>query len=428
MTKLTERIGNLTPERQELLRRRMEQMERRGPRQTNGPEPSAAPRPASDPPAETTNSSHPHRGIDFSLFFFSANGTVGEDDRYRLLVESARFADRNGFSAVWTPERHFQTFGGLYPNPSVLSAALAMITEHVQIRAGSVVLPLHNPVRVAEDWSVVDNLSRGRVGISFATGWHHHDYVIAPGNYADRRELMFRNIGVVRRLWAGEEVELPGPDGAKTRVRTLPRPIQPELPVWITVSSPGTWQRAGEIGANVLTALAGVPPEELRRRIAAYRKARFENGHDPRTGIVSLMLHTYMGGDLDAIRDRVREPMKNYLHSYLDQFRPMVGQGITDSSSEGMRDLLELAFEHYFENSSLLGTPQKCAATLERLAAAGVNEAACLIDFGLDLESTLESLEYLAALRLSMAREVNAAHQGGAAGVLAPEAAGEISR
>src|SRR5258708_37188222 len=101
---------------------------------------------------------------------------------------------------------------------------------------------------------------------------------------------------------------------------------------------------------------------------------------------------------------------------------------MTDSSSEGMGDLLELAFEHYFENSSLLGTPQKCAATLERLAAAGVNEAARLIDFGLDLESTLESLEYLAALRFSMAREVNAAHQGGAAGALAPEAAGGLCR
>src|SRR5258708_36724162 len=119
-----------------------------------------------------------------------------------------------------------------------------MITEHVQIRAGSVVLPLHNPVRVAEDWSVVDNLSRGRVGISFATGWHRHDYVIAPGNYADRRELMFRDIGVVRRLWAGEGVELPGPGGAMTRGKTLPPPIRRELPVWGTLTSPGTWQTA----------------------------------------------------------------------------------------------------------------------------------------------------------------------------------------
>ena len=71
---------------------------------------------------------------------------------------------RNGFKAVWTPERHFHAFGGLYPNPAVTSAAVAAITTRVRVRAGSVVLPLHNPIRVAEEWAVVDNLSQGRVG------------------------------------------------------------------------------------------------------------------------------------------------------------------------------------------------------------------------------------------------------------------------
>lgn len=344
------------------------------------------------------------RKIDFSLFFFSADGTTLEGDRYRLLTESARFADRHGFSAVWTPERHFQAFGGLYPNPSVLGAALAMITERVQIRAGSLVLPLHNPVRVAEDWAVIDNLSRGRAGISFATGWHRHDYVIAPGNFEDRRAVMFRDIALVRRLWAGEEVQLPGPGGTMTAVKTLPRPIQRELPFWITVSSPRTWQQAGEVGANVLTALAGLSMEDLRRHIAAYRRARLENGYDPRTGVVSLMLHAHVGPDSDEIRARVREPMKGYLRSYLDQFRPMVSEGSAGPSSREVQELLDLAFDHYFENSSLLGTPRKCAGLIEKIAAAGVNDAACLIDFGLDFNRTMESLECLSDLRLALVR------------------------
>lgn len=403
MTSISDRIRNLSPEQQELLKRRMQQ------RQTQAPESRIPVGTAAVAAAEPAGA---RRKVDFSIFFFSANGKTSETERYRLLTESARFADRNGFNAVWTPERHFQTFGGLYPNPAVLGAALAMITEHVQIRAGSVVLPLHSPVRVAEDWAVVDNLSRGRVGLSFATGWHHHDYVIAPANYAGRRELMFRDIVTVRRLWAGEEVELPGPDGAMMPVKTLPRPIQPELPFWLTVASERSWQRAGEIGANVLTALAGVPLDELQRLIAGYRKARLENGHDPRTGIVSLMLHTCVGDDLEAIRAMVREPMKNYLHSYLDQFRPMVGHEITDPSSPAMQDLLELAFEHYFQNSSLLGTPEKCAALVDKVAAAGVNEAACLIDFGLDLDSTMASLEYLAGLRKLFASEAQAVTTG----------------
>ncbi len=108
--------------------------------------------------------------MDFSLFYFGGDKGGDPADRYRLLMEGAKFADRNGFSAVWTPERHFHEFGGLYPNPSVTASAIAAVTENIAVRAGSVVLPLHDPLRVAEEWSIVDNLSHGRVGISIASG------------------------------------------------------------------------------------------------------------------------------------------------------------------------------------------------------------------------------------------------------------------
>jgi len=73
--------------------------------------------------------------VQFSLFYFDGKEGALPHDKYRLLVEGARFADENGFTAVWTPERHFHEFGGLYPNPAITSAALAMITRQIQIRA-----------------------------------------------------------------------------------------------------------------------------------------------------------------------------------------------------------------------------------------------------------------------------------------------------
>src|SRR5207253_455901 len=129
--------------------------------------------------------------IDFSLFYFASDERK-DGDKYRLLLEGARFADQNGFTAVWTPERHFHAFGGLFPSPSVMGAALATMTSNIRIRAGSVVLPLHNPLRVAEEWAVVDNLSHGRAGVSFASGWHDRDFVFAPEDYADRKKVVFR--------------------------------------------------------------------------------------------------------------------------------------------------------------------------------------------------------------------------------------------
>ena len=108
------------------------------------------------------------------------------------------------------------------------------------------VLPLHHPMRVAEEWAVVDNLSGGRVGISFASGWQPNDFVLqAARTSPNAKQVMVRDIDVVRRLWRGETVRVPGHDGQAGRAsRTLPRPVQPELPVWLTAAgSPATFER-----------------------------------------------------------------------------------------------------------------------------------------------------------------------------------------
>src|SRR5258708_28341355 len=189
-----------------------------------GSELSVAP-PARPEHMTEVGNKRPTRRMDFSLFYFASAGAGECADKYRLLVEGAKFADTHGFSAVWTPERHFHEFGGLYPNPSVTSAALATVTERIQLRAGSVVLPLHDPLRVAEEWAVVDNLSHGRVAISFASGWQPNDFVLAPENYANRKAVMLRGIETVRRLWRGEKVRRRDGNGTEIDGGTLLRPI-----------------------------------------------------------------------------------------------------------------------------------------------------------------------------------------------------------
>jgi natural product biosynthesis luciferase-like monooxygenase protein len=337
------------------------------------------------------------RAIDFSLYFFSDDGSKNSDDKYRLLIESAKFADSHGFNAVWTPERHFQAFGGLYPNPSVLSAALAMITERVQIRAGSVALPLHHPVRVAEEWSLVDNLSRGRVAVSYASGWHPNDFLFAPDVYEQRKEVMFSHIETIRQLWKGKTVEFPGVNGSPVQVSILPRPIQAQLPIWLTTAgNPETWRRAGEIGANVLAALPGYAPEDLKQMIETYREARANHGHDP--GIVSMMVHTFVGDNNQAVKEKVRVPFTHYLRTYFKQFEKI--QADQAELTEADKDaLMAAAFEQYFHDKTLFGTPGKCVRLVEKLSELGVDELACLIDFGVDTDSALASLHHLDELR-----------------------------
>jgi natural product biosynthesis luciferase-like monooxygenase protein/FkbM family methyltransferase len=346
-----------------------------------------------------------NREMAFSLFYFASDDDEASADKYRLLIEGAKFADRHGFAAVWTPERHFHAFGGLYPNPSVTSAAIATITEQIQIRAGSVVMPLHSPIRVAEEWSVVDNLSQGRVGVSFASGWHSDDFVFAPHEYARRKEAMLSGIEIVRKLWRGEAVAFQGGAGNDVEVKISPRPVQRELPFWITAAgSPETFQMAGEVGANLLTHLLGQSLEELSEKIEIYRRAWREHHPQQGEGHVSLMLHTFVGADAASVREKVRQPFINYLRSSFGLIKNLarsLGQDIEGENftEDDMQALLSHAFDRYFETSGLFGTPESCLRIVERLKAIGVDEVACLVDFGVDFESVMSSLNYLSAVK-----------------------------
>ncbi|WP_280356298.1 MupA/Atu3671 family FMN-dependent luciferase-like monooxygenase [Nocardia otitidiscaviarum] len=338
------------------------------------------------------------RTMDFSLLFFASDAQRAAGERYRLLLESARFADAHDFKAIWVPERHFHSFGGLYPNPAVLGAALATATERVRIRAGSVVLPLHNPVRVAEDWAVVDNLSDGRVDVAFATGWNVDDFVLADRNYADRVEITCSGMDTVQRLWRGESVDLPNGVGEQRSVRIFPNPVQPALPTWLTCS--GGVERfamAGALGANVLTALLFQEVDELAEKVAAYRKARAEHGHGVDDGTVTVMLHTFVGEDEARVRRTVEGPFKRYLEDSVDLWRR--GSAALESLDEHSRaKVLDFAFERYYRNNGLFGTPDSASSMVTRLREIGVDEIACLIDFGIPDADVLEGLAALARL------------------------------
>jgi natural product biosynthesis luciferase-like monooxygenase protein/amino acid adenylation domain-containing protein len=344
------------------------------------------------------------RKLGFSLFYFANNSEETPDNKYRVLLDGARFADANGFEAVWVPERHFHNFGGLYPSPSVVGAAIASITQHVHIRTGSVVLPLHNPVRVAEEWSVVDNLSNGRVGLGFASGWHDRDFVFAPQNYTDRRKVMIDYIDIVRKLWRGESVTMAGGSGKEVEISTLPRPIQRELPIWVTAAgTPETYENAGKLGANVLTHLLGQTPEILREKIALYRSARKRAGHEG-PGHVSLMMHTYLHDDMEAVKKAVWHPFRDYLRTAVDLIKGLAGERGQDIrgaefTKDDMEALLDHAFHRYFETSALMGTPESTFEMVERLKGMDIDEVCCLIDFGVPTPAVMESLDLLADLR-----------------------------
>jgi natural product biosynthesis luciferase-like monooxygenase protein len=355
--------------------------------------------------------------MDFGLFYFAADsGAAQPGSAYRVLLEGAKFADEHDFTAVWTPERHFHVFGGLYPNPAVTTAALATITKRVHLRAGSVVLPLHNPLRVAEDWAVIDQLSNGRIGLSFASGWHANDFAFRPENFERRREIMLEYIDTIYKLWRGEKVAVNNGTGQEIQVSVLPRPVQERPPLWIaSAGTAETFIVAGKLGANVLTNMLGQDVDDLRKKFAAYHAARREAGHEG-PGIISVMLHTFVCESDEKARELARKPFSDYLLSSFDlvkvapkmfpAFRqPSKAAGddaAIDAASftaDDMSALLEHAFDRYFDTAGLFGTPERALAMIDQLQEIGATEVACLIDFGIEPDVVLASLPHLHRLQ-----------------------------
>ncbi|MFZ1756567.1 MAG: MupA/Atu3671 family FMN-dependent luciferase-like monooxygenase [Caldilineaceae bacterium] len=353
-------------------------------------------------PATPNNTSAPDKSLDFSLFFF---GTAGKEDstgKYDLLLESSKYADQNGFHAIWTPERHFHEFGGKYPNPAITSAAIATITNNIHLRSGSIVLPLHDPIVVAENWSVVDNISNGRIGVSFASGWQTDDFVLAPEKFPNRKQLLEEGVKSIRKLWAGETVRRINGSGNPVNVQLYPSPIQKELPIWITAAgNPETFRLAGRLGANLLTHLLGQSIAELGHKITIYREALRAGGH--KSGRVTLMLHTYVSENTEDARKKVRGPLIEYLRSSFGLMNRLAQDLGGDLSSLNNVDaLLSQAFDRYFETSGLFGSRDRCVETIDTLRKIGVDEIACLIDFGIDTNAVMKSLELLNSIRSSV--------------------------
>ncbi|MFH0518385.1 MupA/Atu3671 family FMN-dependent luciferase-like monooxygenase [Streptomyces sp. M41] len=362
------------------------------------PAPAPAPAPAA-PPAP--------RAPDFSVYFFGdypQDPSASRPGQYELLMDVARFADRQGFHALWMPERHFHSFGGLFPNPAVLAAALSRETERIRLNAGSVVLPLHDPIRVAEEWSMVDNLSGGRVGIGIASGWSSKDFVFFPERFGRHKELMYEQLQEVRKFWRGDAVRRTGGDG-EAEVRLFPRPVQDAPPLYTAVvGNPASYETAARHDLGIVTNLMTQTVEQLQENIARYRATRARHGLDPDAGRVAVLLHTYLADDHETARTEAYEPLSRYMRASLSLFSGVTNSlghsvDLADLSEDDLETVFRRAYGRYCDQRALIGTVDSVRPVVDAVTAAGADEIVALVDFGVAPGELRSGLPRLDALR-----------------------------
>ena len=158
---------------------------------------------------------------------------------------------------------------------------------------------------------------------------------------------------------------------------------------------------AGRRGYNIFTMLYGYDLQALSEKIRAYRAAREEAGYDPASGIVSLMLHTLVHEDHDKVEQAVEKPFKAYLKSSVDaHVKAGLGSesGAAEPSETDKANMLEYAYRRYCRTGALFGSVDEARSVVDEAINAGVNDIACLMDFGADYSLVKQSLPYLKTL------------------------------
>ncbi|HEY7068160.1 MAG TPA: LLM class flavin-dependent oxidoreductase [Chloroflexota bacterium] len=240
------------------------------------------------------------------------DGAAGEF--YRRMFEQIELLDALGFDDAWVTEHHFTDYGGWLPHPPTFLAAVARTTRRIHLGVAVSVLPLHNPLQVAEEYAMVDVISGGRLEFGVGRGSTLGDFHGLGVDVAKSTTAMKEATELIRAAWSGERITHHGALFDYTDLQVLPRPPQrPHPPIWVGASrSDDTYRWAGEQGFHLMTLPYMYDPAEIRQALAHYREALVAAGHDPATREVLGKFHVYVAETNEAAQ-REAEP---YLEHY----------------------------------------------------------------------------------------------------------------
>jgi alkanesulfonate monooxygenase SsuD/methylene tetrahydromethanopterin reductase-like flavin-dependent oxidoreductase (luciferase family) len=314
--------------------------------------------------------------------FSVVDGADPGRDRYRDIVDLAVAADEAGLSGIWIAEHHFGS-AGLCPSPPVLLAACGARTRRLRLGSLVSVLPFHRAVDVAEEYSLLDRMTGGRVNLGLGSGYISSEFDGFGIDSATRHERFDRAYTAVLELMGGREVVV-GEAGARP-VRLNVRPVQePHPPIWIAVQRreaiPFVAKRGVSVALIPYATVSGVP--ELAEQIREFRAA-LPGG----TGAeVAVALHLYAGDHPDRGRAALDRFLESRLQTQSTHYQAKAARHPHAASRAGLEA----------SGLALLGAPAEVAERLLPLAEAGVDEVLGIVDFGgLPIEDSIGSVRAL---------------------------------
>jgi alkanesulfonate monooxygenase SsuD/methylene tetrahydromethanopterin reductase-like flavin-dependent oxidoreductase (luciferase family) len=331
-------------------------------------------------------------GIGYYSLQSPPHNQIPHQKLYAEMLEEISFAEGLGFESAWITEHHFVD-DGYCPSLMVTAAAIAARTKKVRIGTSVFLLPLHNPIRVAEDAAVVDIISGGRLVLGFGLGYRREEYDDGFGiPLKERKGRMEESIEILYKSWENEAFSFNGRYYRYNNVNVTPKPVQRPIPIMIGAYTEPAIRRAARLGVPLfIPATFGVP--FAKKLIEVHHGVLVDLGKNPEDLEHPVVRDTYVSNEKkekawDRIKEHLTYPYKKYASwgSMVDR----EGNVMSDPNDPILYDVVR--------GNSILGTPEECIEEIIKLKSdLPMDNLICRFNFpGLSHEEAMQSIKLFA--------------------------------
>lgn len=335
--------------------------------------------------------------MEFGYFTLSdnhyLNNTRGANQFIADILDETLHADTLGFHSAWIGEHHFSSLGVL-SCPDLVLAYAAARTKKIRLAPAVTVLPLHHPIRVAEQWASLDLLSGGRVDFAAGRGYDKREYTPLGASFETNQEVFDEGMEIVRRLWQADgPISHKGKHYSFENVTITPRPVQNPLPAYVASFSKPSIELAARLGCGLVVApfAAAMSYGGLKQVADLYKETCSAAGKTPGRLICSYFTH-FADTKQEEMAQRARQ-----IRYYKECVIPAFPSDLKTAPPSyrymvAMTERLHTVKpEDLTENSVLLGSPQQITDTLKKAEQAGFDEVILYFNVGLKPHSQVKN-------------------------------------
>ena len=277
-------------------------------------------------------------------------------ERYSDTIAQSQLADELGFDSVWLAELHFNPEFSIMSAPLLVASAIAQTTKRIMVGTAVNLVPLHHPIRLAEEAATLDVISGGRAIFGIGRGSNPRQFAGYGVDVAEGRQRFQEALDFILKAWTSDEFSYQGGHYHADNLRITPKPVQkPHPPVYIASNSPDTFGIVGSLGHNILVAPMVVSVQGALDGLALYRTTLVECGHDPAKVKVNVNVPVYVTKDRGKARGAPQASFDNYLGL------------IRANRTRSLRGIADLTYDRVYEDFAAIGDPDQCVDKLRSL-------------------------------------------------------------